>query len=48
MLGIDSRELPEVQGEYAYRMLKDLKKVRELTADEQKFYDFLDKKYGVK
>lgn len=45
MLGIDPKELPEVQGEYAYSMMKDLKKARVLSEAEEKFYNFLKKKY---
>jgi len=45
MLGIDPKELPEVQGEYAYNMMKDLKKARTLSEAEEKFYNFLRKKY---
>lgn len=45
MLGIDPHELPEVQGEYAYKLLKDLKAVRVLNENEEKFYNFLKNKY---
>ena len=45
MLGIDPKELPEVQGEYAYNMMKDLKKTRKLSDAEEEFYNFLRKKY---
>lgn len=45
MLGIDPKELPEVQGEYAYNMMKDLKKARKLSEAEEKFYNFLKEKY---
>ncbi len=45
MLGIDSKELPEVQGIYAYNMMRDLKKTRKLSDAEEKFYNFLRKKY---
>jgi hypothetical protein len=45
MLGIDPKELPEVQGEYAYNMMKDLRKARKLSEAEEKFYNFLKEKY---
>ena len=45
MLGIDPKELPEVQGVYAYNMMKDLKKTRKLSDAEEEFYNFLRKKY---
>ena len=45
MLGIDPKELPEVQGEYAYNMMKDLRKARKLSDTEEKFYNFLKEKY---
>jgi hypothetical protein len=45
MLGIDPKELPEVQGEYAYKMMKDLKNTRKLSESEENFYNFLKKKY---
>jgi hypothetical protein len=45
MLGIDPKELPEVQGEYAYELLKKLKETRVLDDNEEKFYNFLKKKY---
>lgn len=45
MLGEDPKELPEVQGEYAYNMMKDLRKARKLSDTEEKFYNFLKEKY---
>jgi len=45
MLGIDPKELPEVQGIYAYNMMRDLKKTRKLSDAEEEFYNFLRKKY---
>jgi hypothetical protein len=45
MLGIDPKELPEVQGEYAYELLKKLRETRVLDDNEEKFYNFLKKKY---
>lgn len=45
MLGNDPKELPEVQGIYAYNMMRDLKKTRKLSDAEEEFYNFLRKKY---
>lgn len=45
MLGIDPVELPEVQGEYAYELLKKLKETRKLDDNEEKFFNYLKKKY---
>lgn len=45
MLGIDPVELPEVQGEYAYELLKHLKEARKLDDNEDKFFNYLKKKY---
>ena len=45
MLGIDPKELPEMQGIDAYNMLNNLKKTRKLSDAEEEFYNFLRKKY---
>lgn len=45
MLGIDPVELPEVQGEYAYKLLKQLKEVKMLDDNEEKFFNYLKKRY---
>lgn len=45
MLGIDPVELPEVQGEYAYELLKKLNEVKVLDDNEEKFFNYLKKKY---
>ena len=45
MLGIDAEELPEVQGKYAYELLKKLREVKVLEDDEEEYYNFLRKKY---
>ena len=45
MLGFDPKELPEVQGKYAYELLKKLKEVKVLDENEEEFYNFLREKY---
>lgn len=48
MLGEDPRELPEVQGKYAFELLTKLKEVKMLDEKEEKFYNFLKEKYEKK